>query len=91
MPGKANQLRFLALLLGILFLAAQFHYCADFTSDPSGSHICPVCSAAGSVVTTASPSIVFVALAHRLEVVAAPVVLSLDSPHAISPRAPPAL
>jgi hypothetical protein len=90
MSGKTNQLRFVALLLGILFLAAQFHFCADLSSDPSSSHICPVCSAAGSVVATASPSIVMVPVTRRLEVPAVAVLLSLDSPHAISPRAPPA-
>jgi hypothetical protein len=86
-----RQTCFLILLLGVIFLVAQFHFCSDLTATPSASHICPVCSTAGSVVATPSPSIAIVPVINRLEV--APPVVSLSSavPRATSPRAPPAL
>jgi hypothetical protein len=91
MLGKTRRIRILALLLGIVFLGAQFHFCADLTAAPSASHICPICSAVGSVVATHSPSIAVVPVMNRLEV--APLIISMFSavPRATSPRAPPAL
>jgi hypothetical protein len=91
MQTKSRRICILALLLGVIFLGAQFHFCADLTSTPSASHICPVCSTAASVVATQFPVIAIVPVANRLEV--APVVISASSavPRAISPRAPPAL
>lgn len=91
MHSRAQRIRLLALLLGVLFLGAQFHFCADSSASPSGSHVCPVCSAVGSVVATSSPSIAVIPVSNRLEI--APLVLSIFSavPRAISPRAPPAL
>ena len=91
MLGKTRHIRILALLLGVIFLGAQFHFCADLTVTPSASHICPVCSAVGSVVATQSPVIAIVPVMNRLEV--APLVVSVSSavPRATSPRAPPAL
>ena len=90
---QANKHRFrvLALLLGFIFLGAQFHFCADLTDTPSASHICPVCSTAGSVITTQSPVIAIVPVTNRLEV--APTIVSVFSaaPRATSPRAPPSL
>jgi len=85
------RIRFLALLLGVIFLGAQFHFCNDLTTTPSVSHICPVCSTAGSVVATQSPVIAIVPATNRLEV--APAVISVSSavPRATSPRAPPIL
>ncbi len=81
----------LILLFGAVFLASQFHYCCDFTAAPSAAHLCPVCSAAGSVVATPSPLIAVVPVTNRLEL--APVLLSVSSavPRATSPRGPPAL
>ena len=91
MPRKSQRIRVLALLLGIVFLGAQFHFCADLTAAPSASHICPICSTVGSVVATHSPSIAIAPVTHRLEI--APLVVSVFSavPRATSPRAPPAL
>jgi hypothetical protein len=91
MLGKTQRIRVFALLLGIIFLGAQFHFCSDLTSTPSASHICPICSTTGSVVATQSPSIVIVPIADRLEVT--PLVVSVSSavPRALSSRAPPAL
>jgi hypothetical protein len=91
MQARTHRIRILALLLGVVFLGAQFHFCTDLTAAPSASHICPVCSAAGSVVATQSPTIALVPVTNRLEV--APFVVSISSavPRATSPRAPPAL
>ncbi len=91
MRCKTQRVRVFALLLGIIFLGAQFHFCTDLTAAPSASHVCPLCSTAGSVVATCSPSIALVPVANRLEV--APLLVSASSalPRDISPRAPPAL
>ena len=91
MQSKSHRIRILALFLGVIFLGAQFHFCADLTAAPSASHICPICSDAGSVVATPSPLIAIAPVTNRLEL--APVLLSVSSavPRAASPRAPPAL
>ncbi len=91
MQAKTQRIRILALLLGVIFLGAQFHFCTDVTAGPSASHICPICSTAGSVVATQSPVIAIVPVLNRLEV--APLVVSVSSavPRATSPRAPPAV
>jgi hypothetical protein len=91
MLGKSQRIRVLALLLGIVFLGAQFHFCADLTATPSASHICPVCSAVGSVVATQTPSLAIVPVTNRLEVAPQVVPVSLEVPRATSPRAPPSL
>ena len=91
MQAKSHGIRILALLLGVFFLGAQFHFCTDLTSTPSASHICPVCSTAASVVATQSPVIAIVPVTNRLEL--APLAISASSAvsRATSPRAPPAL
>ena len=91
MHGKSHRFRILALLLGIIFLGAQFHFCADLTNSPSASHICPVCSTAGSVVATELPRIAIVPITNRLEFVPAVFSVTAAVPRATSPRAPPAL
>src|SRR6266436_1417788 len=91
MQSKTHCIRILALLLGIIFLGAQFHFCTDLTAVPFASHVCPVCSTAGSATAAQSPIIAIVPIMNRLEV--APLVVSVSSaiPRATSPRAPPAL
>jgi len=91
MHSQAKRIRLLALLLGVVFLGAQFHFCTDLSATPSASHACPVCSVAGSAVAAASPSIAIIPITNRLEI--APVVVTIFSavPRAISPRAPPSL
>ena len=79
-----------ALLLAVLFLGAQFHFCADINPGPASSHICPVCSAAASVVVTSGPAISIAAVVNRLEAAAEvelPAIVCLPS---LSSRAPPA-
>jgi hypothetical protein len=91
MQSKTTRIRVLALLLGIIFLGAQFHFCADLTATPSASHICPLCSTAGAAVVTHSPVIANVPVMNRLEVALLVVSLCSAAPRATSPRAPPAL
>jgi hypothetical protein len=91
MPGKTYHLRFLALLFGVFFLTAQFHYCAEVTSGSTGSHICPLCSTAGSVIAPQAASMLITPVVHRLEVVAVITAPFLAPPRATSSRAPPSL
>jgi len=90
MQADTQRIRILALLIAVIFLGAQFHYCTALTAAPSASHICPVCSTAASVVATQSPVIAIVPVTNQLEV--APLLVSVSSavPRDISPRAPPA-
>ena len=91
MQAKSHRIRILALLLGVIFLGAQFHFCTDLSDNALASHFCPVCSTTGSAVATQSPVIAVVPVRNRLE--ATLLVLAFDSalPRATSPRAPPAL
>jgi hypothetical protein len=91
MPGKTHYLRFLALLFGVFFLTAQFHYCAEITPGSTGSHICPLCSTVGSAIAPQAMSMPVVPVINRREVVAGIAVVFLVLPHAISPRAPPSV
>ena len=91
MQSKSRRICTLALFFGVIFLEAQFHFCADLTAAPSASHICPVCSTAASVVATQSPVIAIVPVTNWLEIAPSAVSASSAVPHATSPRAPPAL
>ncbi len=90
MREKRANTRIFALLLAVLFLGAQLHFCADFTPAPSGTHLCPVCSAAISAAVSSSPAIALVPLVNRLETVAAMEFLPMGFRQAVSSRAPPA-
>jgi hypothetical protein len=78
------------VLLGIIFLAAQFHFCADLNSGPSGSHPCQLCSTAGSAVTTETLDLAVVPVVDRLEVFLTILSPAVEVPRTTSPRAPPA-
>lgn len=92
MPNNSQRIGLLALLLSVVFLAVQFHFCADLTSGPSSSsHICPLCSTGSSAVAPQSPSIAVDPIANRLVVPELIRVVSATLPRAVSPRAPPAL
>lgn len=91
MSSRAHNLTFVALLLAILFLAAQFHQCADLTANNSGSHICPVCSTAATVVAPESPVIALVSTETAFVAKVEPRVISSPIPNAASPRASPAV
>jgi hypothetical protein len=87
-PYKA---RVSAVLLGLIFLAAQFHFCADLNSGPSGSHPCQLCSTAGSAVTTETLDLAVVPVVDRLEIFARILSPSVEVQRTTCPRAPPAL
>lgn len=91
MSVNPNRLRFCALLLGIIFLAAQFHFCADLNAGPGGSHPCQLCSTAGSAITTQTLDLAIAPVVDRLEVFVTILSPSVAVPRATAPRAPPAL
>ena len=91
MFANPNRARVSAVLLGIIFLAAQFHFCADLNSGPSGSHPCQLCSTAGAAVTTQTLNLAVVPVVDRLEVFAKILSPSVEVQRTTSPRAPPAL
>lgn len=91
MRSNAYRVRVVALLLGIIFLGAQFHFCTDLSAAPSATHFCPVCSVVGSAVTAQSPTVALIPAANRLEVASVVLAVSSAFPRAVSPRAPPAL
>jgi hypothetical protein len=87
-----NRMRLCAVLLGLIFLAAQFHFCADLSSRPGGgSHPCQLCSTAGSAITTPTLNLAIVPLFDRLEFLVTILSPSVELPRATSPRAPPSL
>src|SRR5256885_15720265 len=89
MRRPSQSIRFWALFLGLVFLAAQFHFCADLTSQPTSSHICPLCNAAGSAIAMNVPSVAVLPLSHRLGNFCLGSRASRDIPRGTSPRAPP--
>jgi hypothetical protein len=91
MHSKAQRARLLALLLGVIFLGAQFHFCTDLSPAASATHMCPICSVAGSAVAMQSPSVAVIPISNRLEVVSLLLTISSPFPRAVSPRAPPQL
>ncbi len=91
MFSNPNRMRFCGLLLGVIFLAAQFHFCADLNTAPSGSHPCQLCSTVGSAVTTQTPNLTLVPVVDRVEVFVAILSPSVELPRVVSPRAPPSL
>jgi hypothetical protein len=92
MFANSSRTRVCALLLGIVFLAAQFHFCADLNAGPGGgSHPCQLCSTAGSAIATQTPSLSIVPVVGRLEVFAEVLSPSVEVPTSTSPRAPPSL
>jgi len=89
MHQRTSRIALLALLLAVVFLAAQFHFCADLSAASDSSHLCPVCSATTSAMASESLLLVVAPVSNRLETPGILVILSADIPRAISPRAPP--
>ena len=89
MLAQPKKLRFAVLLLGLVFLVAQFHFCADLNSGPAGSHPCQLCSTAGTAVTTAAIRLEVIPVVHRLEVLALWFSPAVEVSRSPSPRAPP--
>ena len=89
MLRNAGKVRICALLLGLVFLAAQFHFCADLTSGTS--HFCPFCATTGAAIATAVPTIGLAPAIVPVELAPAQVLASTDVWFNIAPRAPPLL
>ncbi|MGH9743568.1 MAG: hypothetical protein ACRD51_14580 [Candidatus Acidiferrum sp.] len=87
----SRRIRFGAVLLGMIFLAAQFHYCADLNAGPAGSHPCQLCSTAGSAIAPPTLNLAIVPVVNCIEVFVAVLSPSVELPRITSPRAPPAL
>jgi len=91
MQRKPLLLATLVLLVAVGFLAAQFHFCADLNAGPSGSHLCPLCSAAGSAIVSPSVSVaVPISVAKPLDALTIAFAASAELSPSLSPRAPPA-
>lgn len=90
MPSESKKVYFLFLLLGATLLMAQLHCCVDLNSRTIDSHVCPICSAAGTAVPTASLIVEMAPAINRLEVAGVVVFVPLVVPRSIAPRAPPA-
>ena len=91
MQSRNQQARILALLLGMIFLGAQFHFCTDVPGSASATHWCPVCSVAGAALAAESPTVAMIPATDRVEVVSPVLTVSSAFPRAVSPRAPPTL
>jgi len=89
MSVHSKRVHFLALLLGVVFLAAQLHCCVDLNSRPLDSHVCPICSAAGAAIATPSLTIATVPAINRLEVFVVTATVPVVVPRNVGPRAPP--
>ena len=91
MHDSRHKVAILAMLLALVFLGAQLHFCTDLTSNASATHVCPVCSTAATVVATKAPVIAFVSTETAFVAQVAPRVVSTHIPYAASPRASPAV
>ncbi|HET7106015.1 MAG TPA: hypothetical protein VFI38_04335 [Candidatus Acidoferrum sp.] len=91
MPAKSKRFFFVALLLGGLLLAGQLHCCVDLNSRSLDSHVCPICSAAGTALPTPSLVVEMAPSVDRVEVSGVVVSVPLVVPRSIAPRAPPAV
>jgi hypothetical protein len=91
MPSKSKQVYFLFLLLGAILLTAQLHCCVELNSRMIDSHVCPICSIAGTAVPTPSLIVEMAPAINRLEVSGVVVSVPLVVPRSIAPRAPPAV
>ena len=90
MAEKSKQFFCLALLIGSILFAAQLHCCVDLNSRSLDSHVCPICSAAGTAVPTPSLVVEMAPAINRLEASGVAVSVPLVVPRSIAPRAPPA-
>lgn len=91
MPPKVSRLGLLALLLGIVLLGVQLHFCADLTPATTGTHTCPICTAAVSALSVDSPSIAMAVETTRLQVFHNFSSVPAPTPRATTSRAPPLL
>jgi hypothetical protein len=90
MPEKSKQFFYLTLILGSILFAAQMHCCVDVNSRSPDSHVCPICSATGTAITTPSPMAEMIPSSNHFEISGVVVSVPLVAPRNIAPRAPPA-
>ena len=83
--------RLACLLLAVFLSVAQFHFCADFTANASGSHVCQFCATASHVVLAQALLTDYSPVIHPFDVVSYQANFSSLSFSLASPRAPPAL
>ena len=91
MPEKSKRFFFLALLLGGILFGAQLHCCVDLNPRSLDSHVCSICSSAGTAVPTPTLIVEIAPAINRLETSGIPTAVALFVPRGIAPRAPPAL
>lgn len=91
MSGPSKQAKILALLLGIIFLVAQLHCCVDLNSRTVDSHVCPICSATGAAIATASLILAMVPAINRLVIFVMTTTVPVVVLRSVGPRAPPAV
>jgi hypothetical protein len=90
MSSTSHKAKVFALLLGLVFLLAQFHFCADLSTGNGSGHFCPFCSTAGAAIATHVPLLGLAPATVRLEARPAETARSSEGALSISPRAPPA-
>jgi hypothetical protein len=90
MSGHSKKVNFVALLLGIVLLAAQLHCCVDLNSRTLDSHLCPICSTAGAAIATAALILATVPAVKRLEIFVVTARFPVVVLRNVGPRAPPA-
>jgi hypothetical protein len=83
--------RICVLALGLVFLVAQLHFCADLGAADGASHFCPFCATAGAAVATSVPVIGLAPGNAPVEWTATRVLASADVCFSIAPRAPPSV
>ena len=80
-----------ALLLALVFLLAQLHFCADLNDGSNRQHFCPVCSTAAAAIATNAPLLGPASAVIRLEITASQIEIATTMVASIAPRAPPTL
>ena len=87
---SSKQVYVLALLLAVVFLAAQLHCCVDLNARIMDTHVCPVCHTLGAAIATCAVLIAMAGAIQRLELFVSLQPLLLVIFRNITPRAPPA-
>lgn len=87
---RIHRIRVIALLLGIIFLGAQFHLCAEARpARAPSSHVCPICLSGAWALPAHSPDVSVVPVERWIEVAASPGAPSMTMALTVVPRAPP--
>ena len=89
MAVKMSKLKICALLLGLVFLAAQFHFCTDFSAGHNRAHFCPYCASSATAIIPPSPSMGIMLGIVRLEISLSQTPVSEEVLLSLSSRAPP--